>query len=850
MTIHHLMGEFHLPSAKPSYAPSLPLEPIHGELHLKPDVLAHHLQASVTWTLLSHVNTANSLFLHAEDLDIIRVQDDEGNDISWTYDGHQLAIFWKENIPKGENRKLTINYQVQSPIAGLYFGGPTPELPERGYWMATDHETTRAHYWLPCIDHSNVRTTFDIYIQHEKEHVAISAGYQHYQKEIDYHSFETCWRLEQRCPVYLLCVIVGEYIRVDHEPLREGIPLAGFAPKGNSITDLKRAFEPTKELIEFAETKLGPLPWAKYFQFFAPEIGGAMENISLVSWDSRLLLDDSMHKDIGELFDQINLHELAHTWFGDLIVCRDYAHVWLKESWATYFECVWTEHKKSVERFHSELLHKRDRYFSEVKSRYSRPIMTRVFDSPWKMYDMHLYPGGAVRLHMLRKKIGDEVFWSATRDYIETYAQKVVETDDFRHKMELHSGESLAHFFDQWFGRAGHPKLEISQQYFHDSKILRLQIKQSIIGGQKDDLPFEFSLTIAAETSEGVWEHHKLQIDAFHHSVRFSAEEMPLQIVVDPECIAVTAIDFKASHDLNKRTLQASPWVHGRIIAAKNLCKKGNSLSLAVISEEYSSQYWSTREIIAKELKTAKHPKAVDLLCEWLSTEEHSHVQAAIINSLASHRSQKTADSLTACLHRSDISHRVKGSVLVALSKLGQYCSEDEILQYCEHDGWKHYVREFAHQALGQLDSEKAFERCIAAIHSPKNNYRSRMFACGSLVSIAKKRSKKDEAKAEKELIQALSDENGNVRRAAIAALGGLGRASSIPHIESTRSRITSQDWPSIDRAIKSCRSHSEKPKITALEKRVSTLEEKQVTLLQQINDLQAQLNLSTNNGN
>ena len=227
--------------------------------------------------------------------------------------------------------------------------------------------------------------------------------------------------------MYLLCIIVGEYIRVDYEPLREGIPIAGFAPKGNPISDLRRTFQPTKELIRFAETKLGPLPWAKYFQFFSPGIGGAMENISLVSWDARLLLDDSMYQDLGELFDQINLHELAHTWFGDLIVCRDYAHVWLKESWATYFECVWMEHKKSVDRFHTELLSKRERYFSEVKSRYSRPIMTRVFDSPWKMYDLHLYPGGAVRLHMLRKKIGDDVFWNATRDYIETYAQQVVE---------------------------------------------------------------------------------------------------------------------------------------------------------------------------------------------------------------------------------------------------------------------------------------------------------------------------------------------------------------------------------------------------------------------------------------
>ena len=165
--------------------------------------------------------------------------------------------------------------------------------------------------------------------------------------------------------------------------------------------------------------------------------------------------------------------------------------------------------------------------------------------------------------------------------------------------MELHSGQSLAHFFDQWFCRAGHPKLTITQQCFHDSQILRLQIKQTIIGGKKDDLPFVFPVTIAVETSEGNWEEHTLQIDSFHHGLRISAEKMPLQIVIDPECTAVTAIEFKASHALNERSLKHSPWLHGRIKAAQNPCSKGNTLSLSVVSEQYSSQYWSTREAIA-----------------------------------------------------------------------------------------------------------------------------------------------------------------------------------------------------------------------------------------------------------
>ena len=81
-------------------------------------------------------------------------------------------------------------------------------------------------------------------------------------------------------------------------------------------------------------------PYPKYFQVAVPGIGGAMENISLVSWDDSWLVDERAHAEFGWLVDVINLHEMAHTWFGDVVVCRDFAHSWLKESWATYMESI------------------------------------------------------------------------------------------------------------------------------------------------------------------------------------------------------------------------------------------------------------------------------------------------------------------------------------------------------------------------------------------------------------------------------------------------------------------------------------------------------------------------------
>jgi len=106
-------------------------------------------------------------------------------------------------------------------------------------------------------------------------------------------------------------------------------------------------------------------------------------------------------------------------------------------------------------------------YFEEC-SRYMRPIVTKTYDCSWDMYDDHLYPGGARRLHMLRYGrvkfhslllgltlnnrgiLGEETFWAGVKEYLKLNAKSVVETDDFRKVLEKQSARNLTPFFDQW----------------------------------------------------------------------------------------------------------------------------------------------------------------------------------------------------------------------------------------------------------------------------------------------------------------------------------------------------------------------------------------------------------------
>lgn len=222
----------------------------------------------------------------------------------------------------------------------------------------------------------------------------------------------------------------------------------------------------TPDTMAWMQKRLGvPFPFLKfkYFQVVAPEYPSAMENISQTTWNTIFLLDETWALEYKHWVDMINCHEMAHSYFGDSVVIRHFDHAWLKESWADYMESCWLEHFKGKDEFEYNLHLCAELYFGECSS-YQRPITTNRYNQSFQMYDNHLYPGGARRLHMLRRLLGEDAFWAAVKDYLQTYnwenvkknlsgalASSTVETDLFRMILEKHSGLNLTAFFDRPF---------------------------------------------------------------------------------------------------------------------------------------------------------------------------------------------------------------------------------------------------------------------------------------------------------------------------------------------------------------------------------------------------------------
>ena len=121
-------------------------------------------------------------------------------------------------------------------------------------------------------------------------------------------------------------------------------------------------------------------------------------------------------------------HELAHQWWGDLVTCRDWAHLWLNEGFASFSEVIWSEHKEGQDKARYDLLRK----MRAAMEGDSRPVVDRRYGDPRDMFDNRAYPKGAWMLQMLRSKLGEEVFWKGVRTWAERYRFKSAETADFR----------------------------------------------------------------------------------------------------------------------------------------------------------------------------------------------------------------------------------------------------------------------------------------------------------------------------------------------------------------------------------------------------------------------------------
>ncbi|HTV17441.1 MAG TPA: M1 family aminopeptidase, partial [Polyangiaceae bacterium] len=565
---------------------------------------------------------------------------------------------------------------------------------------------------------------------------------------------------------------------------------------------VQRTFGRTREMLVFLTRRLGvPYPFAKYYQFAAEGIGGAMENISLVSWDDRFLLDATLESEERELIDVINVHEMAHSWFGDRVVCRDFAHSWLKEGWATYIESCWHEERGGRDALDVDLWGLGDTYFTEVDERYARPIVTRKYDSSFDLFDGHLYPGAALRIHMLRKKLGDEPFWAAVRDYLTSHAGRLVETDDFRRALEARSGLSLEHFFEQWFERPGFPDLEVT--FRHD--VAAREGVFEIVQKQADEKTGEGALEFEIELSYGRADAplaRRAQVSQRRTVVVVALEHAPELLRVDPDGKLVHRLDFDPGLPVLLRQLVASD-ARGRIQAGVLLARHGGRTGAEAIRGAFETERtWGVRLKWAEALGRAASESALEALLALGGSHADPKSLASVLRALGKYRDPRIAAVLERRLD-AGLPYRAAEAALEALGAQRERAPLERLLAAARTPGFGGFVQSGALRALGATRRAEALEPLLDALRLGGAPTRARHAAADGLGALAATLSDRPRERAIEALTDALRDPYPRVQLAAAHALGRAKAHAAAPALEALARSLPGQDASRVRRLLR-----------------------------------------------
>lgn len=709
---------FELPGARPHYNPDRPGQVEHIFLNLHLDIPNQSYDGTCSIRLLPIRNGIDRLTLDAVNLHIQSVFVDEVKQ-NFDYDGEQLVIQLSEPTQIGKRILIAIAYSVEKPQRGIYFIQPDSHYPNKTVQVWTQGEDEDSRYWFPCFDYPGQLSTSEIRVRVPKPLVAISNGElidtQEDGKDKIYH-----WSQQQVHPTYLMTLAVADFAEIRDE--WRGKPVTYYVEKGREA-DAKRSMGKTPRMIEFLSEKYGyAYAFPKYAQVCVSDfIFGGMENTSTTLLTDRCLLDERAALD-NRNTESLVVHELAHQWFGDLLVIKHWSHAWVKEGMASYSEVMWTEHEYSAEEAAYYRLLEARSYLSEDSGRYRRPMVTHVYREAIELYDRHTYEKGSCVYHMIRAELGEELFWQAMQTFVQDNAHRTVETIDLLRAIEKATGRNLAFLFDQYVYRGGHPDFKVAYSWDGEAKLAKVTLTQTQVSADKNKDIFDLRIPIGFGYSQS-GEPAKLQtftvrVHEREQTFYFPLTQKPDFISFDVGNNWLKTVSLEYPIPELKAQLISDPDPISRIYAATALAKKGGLEATKALAASLKNEpFWGVRVEVAKQLAEIKLNQAFDGLVEGLA-DKNPYVRRAVVQALAHIKTRASYKAVKSVVKNGDASYYVEAAACVALGAIAAINFDDKskeekaikLLQSVleERAGWNEVVRSGAINGLAELKTSEA----------------------------------------------------------------------------------------------------------------------------------------------
>ena len=500
------------------------------------------------------------LELDARTLEVSGVTVD-GAAAEFTHAEDRLSILLPEPAPAGREVEVairyTIDYTMNNGVGLTWTPGREKSRSETDDWpqIHSQGQPDTNRTWFACHDFPNERLTTELLVTVDSGYQVCSNGRLVGSARAGKDRTTWHWLQDKPHASYLVLLVIGKFAIVGLDAKDAGLsrpfPIYLYAPLGSEET-ARAAYARTPEMLAFFERVFDePYPWDKYAQLLVRNFAaGGMENTSATTMQST-----SAYMPPGSQ-DDVIAHEAAHQWLGDLVTCKSWEHAWLNEGWASMGEALWAEHaaetrggaeagRRAYMRHIGQFL-MAERMMNRSSAPRSPGMASNRYGAPFEVFlrPNNIYSKGALVLHMLRMRLGDEAFFRALHSYIDRYKLKEVETDDFRRELEAASGESLEQFFHQWVVRPGMPRVNVWYEWIEEDSALSVRVVQT----QRidaDNPAYVLNIPIVLHGVDGGAQTVYLDMAEREVAGHFVLGERPERVVMDPDITCALTISVK-----------------------------------------------------------------------------------------------------------------------------------------------------------------------------------------------------------------------------------------------------------------------------------------------------------------
>lgn len=599
---HHSATHYHEPNSEPREH-SLDIEKMKLDVRFQPEEgkvfgTVTHYFIPLRFGIDSVVFDAMKISIKSASL--------SGKPVRFVSTDSTVTIYPTASLNISKKDSISFVYEV-TPRKGIYFiGWKNKEKPKtegiftirKQIW--TQGQEADHRYWIPMYDATNDKFITETIITFDSYYKVLSNGTLRSERKNSDGTKTWHYTMTKPHAGYLLTIGIGNY-EIEKRKSASGVPLElWYYPEYK--TDVPYMYKFSTEAMDFLESQTGiPYPWEKYSQIPVQDfIFGAMENTTATTFG------DFFHTDKRGFIDRnyigVNVHELTHQWFGDLITQRDPKNIWLHESFATFYPKLFDR------KYFGEDYYQWNRR-GEHNSALAATEKDRLPIVHPKAGTARIYPKGSAVLDMLMHVVGEEHFKRAIKHYLKKHSFKNVVTTDFYHAFQDTLGLTLEKFFDQWLYRGGEPHYHVSWKSLSGETHVNVQQIHII-----DELTQLFSMPITVEVwyDNGKFDSKKVIVDKQQQTISIpqkSGNNVAF-VLFDPSSIILKKITFKKNfEELKAQALNAPNMIdrYDAIVALeKDSTDKTRKYSLyeQIFTKE---KFHSIRSEIAKQCAEEKN---------------------------------------------------------------------------------------------------------------------------------------------------------------------------------------------------------------------------------------------------